>query len=101
MALLQDAVVAVRNIRAELAISPAKELDLLVRCTDPAEIAFLTENAGLIRTLAKVGNLTVAPDLNPPKAAASAVVSGHELFVPLAGAVDFAAEGGLLERVLV
>jgi len=100
MALLQDAVVAVRNIRAELSISPGKELDLLVRCSDPAEIAFLNDNAGLIRTLAKVGALTVAPDLNPPKAAASAVVQGHELFVPLAGAVDFAGEVARLDKEL-
>jgi len=92
MALLQEAIVAIRNIRGELNIAPSVSLTAIFRTAEPAHAETLTTYASLVRLLAKVGEVTVGASVQAPKAAATAVVQGVELFVPLAGAVDFEAE---------
>lgn len=98
MDLLQGVITSVRTIRAELNIKPSLDLECIVRPADAAAAAVLTENAALVRSLARLGTLTVDPGATPPKASASAVVAGSELFVPLTGAVDFDAELARLDK---
>lgn len=100
MALLQDAIVAVRNIRGELNISPAVVLSVLFRTADPAAAVTLRAYAHLVRQLARVDDVNVGADVTPPKASASAVVRGVEVFVPLVGAVDFDAELARMDKEL-
>jgi valyl-tRNA synthetase len=99
MEFLQGVIVAVRNIRAELGVAPGVALDVLVRAGG-ADQAFLTAHETEIAALARTGSLTAAPDIEPPKGCASAVVRGCELFVPLAGVVDFEAELARLDKEL-
>ncbi|NCC26195.1 MAG: valine--tRNA ligase, partial [Deltaproteobacteria bacterium] len=95
MELFQDVVTAVRNIRSELGINPSQALDVLIRA-EGDDAAFLDEYALAMAGLARLGRIEVGPGVKAPKASASAVVRGHEVHVPLAGAVDFDAE---LERL--
>jgi valyl-tRNA synthetase len=99
MELVQGAIVAVRNIRAELGVAPGAQLDVLVRAGGE-EQRVLAAHETEIAALARVKALTVAPDLEPPRGCASAVVRGCELFVPLAGVVDFEAELARLDKEL-
>jgi valyl-tRNA synthetase len=99
VAFLQEVIVSVRTIRAELGIAPSKELRLLVRAGGEQE-RFLSQNRALILSLARVSDVAVAPDLQAPKGSGSAVVKGCELFVPLEGAVDIDAELARLEKEL-
>mgnify|MGYP006284768609 CR=1 FL=1 len=99
MQFFQDTVVAVRNIRSELNINPALKLDLLIRA-EGRDASFLGENRDIIRQLAGIGRLDIDARGNPPPTAASKVVKGYELFVPLEGVVDFQAELGRLDKEL-
>ncbi len=97
MALVQGVITAVRTVRAELGIAPGVWLTLLVRAQGhQAEV--LREQAGAMRTLARVEKVAIDAALTPPKACAAAVVEGCEVFVPLAGVVDFAAEMARLTK---
>ncbi|GAB6038081.1 valine--tRNA ligase [Fundidesulfovibrio butyratiphilus] len=100
MALLQDVVVSVRNIRSELSINPGYKLECLVRTSSAEDLAVLKESAGLIAVLAKLAGFTAGPDVTAPKASASAAAGGNAVFVPLAGAVDFDAELARLNKEL-
>ena len=99
MEFLQSVVVSVRNIRSELNINPGKPLQLLVR-TDGDRVEFLDRNRQVIQQLARLSELRLDSGLEPPQAAASAVVKGCELFVPLEGVVDFQAELERLDKQL-
>ena len=98
MELLSGVITCVRTIRAELNIKPSLELELLVRTVRDEDAAFILEHQGLIRSLARVGSVSAGPEVKGPKASASNVVLGNELFVPLTGAVDFDAELARLDK---
>ncbi|SDB07580.1 valyl-tRNA synthetase [Desulfonatronum thiosulfatophilum] len=100
MALIQEIVVSVRNIRSELSIGPSLKLTVLVRGAEEAVLRTLETNQDTIIHLARLDNFQVGTELTPPKASASAVVQGLEVFVPLAGAVDFQTELARLEKEL-
>ena len=96
---LRDVVVSVRNIRSELGIAPALKLNVHMRAQG-RDREFLLEHADLIRNLALVEDLSVEKDLETPQGAASNVVQGNELFVPLKGLVDFDSELSRLDKEL-
>ena len=98
MRLVQEVVVGVRNIRAELNISPALKLKVLVRAEDEAALSRLNGAADMIAFLARLESFTAGPDVVAPKASAAAAATGASVFVPLAGAVDFDAELARLEK---
>jgi valyl-tRNA synthetase len=97
MALLMQAVTAVRNIRGEMRLSPAQSLTVIVKAA-PADEPLLREHAGLIQALARA-RVTVDPDASRPATASALGVAGQsELYVDLAGLVDLAAERQRLEK---
>ncbi len=98
-AFLQDVVVSVRNIRSELGIAPSRRLKLLVRAGGE-ERAFLLQQSDLVCTLALLEEIRVEEDITAPQGAASNVVRGSELFVPLQGLVDFGSELSRLDKEL-
>ncbi|HDQ40196.1 MAG TPA: valine--tRNA ligase [Desulfonatronum sp.] len=100
MSLIQDLVTAVRNIRSELSIGPSQKLNVLVRSKENARRDIVAANQETIQYLARLEKIGLTPDAQPPKASASAVVQGLEIFVPLAGAVDFKAELDRLAKEL-
>jgi valyl-tRNA synthetase len=99
MEFLQQVIVAIRNIRAELGIAPGAQLTVLLRA-DGQERDLLLDHAIEISTLARVGTLRVEPDMDIPKGCASAVIKGCELFIPLEGVVDFEAELARMDKEL-
>jgi valyl-tRNA synthetase len=100
MSLIQDLVTAVRNIRSELSIGPSQKLAVLVRGGETGQREILVTNQEIIIHLARLEALQVAQEISPPKASASTVVQGMEIFVPLAGAVDFQTELDRLAKEL-
>ncbi|CAM2061346.1 Valine--tRNA ligase [Desulfovibrionales bacterium] len=102
MALIQDMVVAVRTIRSELGIAPSKELDVLVRTVSDEDRQLLKEKIPYIRFLARVRQFDAGPEVSGSRTAATMVIrGGSQLFVPLAGAIDFNAELARLDKELV
>ncbi|MBI5265655.1 MAG: class I tRNA ligase family protein [candidate division Zixibacteria bacterium] len=97
---IQDVVMAVRSIRSELNVPPGKKSDLHVRVNDPALGELLRNHVGYFRSLARVENLVCGTDVKKPPMSASAVLSGAEIFVPLAGLIDLDLEKSRLQKEL-
>ena len=100
MELIQGIIVAVRTIKAELNISPAHKVSLLLHPVDDAQAALLDHARPMMMTLARLESLEIGTDLAAPKASASAVVDGCQVIVPLKGAVDLQGELARLDKEL-
>jgi len=96
MEFLQEVIIAVRTIRAELNISPALKLQLLLKPADLEQKSLLDANVNKITVLARLQDVTIDSSLIAPSAAASSLVKGCEVIVPLSGTIDFKTE---LERL--
>ena len=90
--LIREAVAAVRNIRSEMNVPPSAEVAVAVLTDDPALEAALVSAASSIRSLARVSTLDVGPRVEKPRAAASGVIKGGTVFVPLSGLIDLDVE---------
>ena len=91
MVFLQEAISAIRTIRAELNIKPSYKLSVVLRPASDEQSALLEANRGFF-DLARLESLTIDRNAHAPKASASNVVRGCEVIVLLTGAVDFKAE---------
>ncbi|MFH1374859.1 MAG: valine--tRNA ligase [bacterium] len=97
---IQAVVSAVRTIRAELNVNPGKKSDLYVRVSDPSFGQLLQDHIEYFRSLARVEKLYTGTDIKKPPLSASTVISGAEIFVPLAGLIDIEVEKKRLEKEL-
>ena len=100
MEFLQEVIVSVRTIKAELNISPGKKVHLLLQPVDEAQKALLLTNAEVICQVARLEDMRVDLDLQAPRASASAVACGCQIVVPLRGTVDLAGELTRLDKQL-
>ncbi|MDP3426155.1 MAG: class I tRNA ligase family protein, partial [Humidesulfovibrio sp.] len=112
MAFFQGVVGAVRTIRTELCIDPAKKLSLIIDTqsgdTNSGDtegggenaLRVLSGNVRLIQSLARIESVDIGPGLTGPRASGTAVVEGSRVFVPLKGIVDFGAELTRLDKEL-
>ncbi|MCX0499234.1 valine--tRNA ligase [Erwinia billingiae] len=93
---LKQAIVAIRNIRAEMNLSPSKKLDVLLRGASPAVVQRVTDNHSFLKTLARLDSITclAADDKGP--VSVTKIIDGAELLIPMADLVDKTAE---LERL--
>ncbi len=88
VAVLQEAITALRRIKAEMQLSPGREIRVLVR---GAAAGILSRHAGALSHLARVAALEPVAE-RPEEEVATAVIGDSELFIPLAGLVDLGAE---------
>ncbi len=99
--LLREVVTTARALRAEFGVPPGKRAPLVVRVDDPARAEGLAASSGVVCMLARASDLSVVgPGAAVPEPAASGVVTGAEVFVPLEGVVDLGAERRRIERAL-
>jgi valyl-tRNA synthetase len=91
MAVVMDLTTAIRNIRGEMNIAPAAQVDAVVFGPDNLTSA-VKAHGHYIEDLARLSTLEIQRDGKRPRAAASAVVRELELFVPLEGVLDFEEE---------
>jgi valyl-tRNA synthetase len=90
---VQEIVTAIRNIRGEMNIPPSKFVNVYIRGKK------VTENEVLyIKKLGKVENIFNHENLEKPKASASSVVAGSDIFVPLEGLIDLDVERNRLQK---
>ncbi|WP_168415744.1 valine--tRNA ligase [Erwinia amylovora] len=93
---LKQAIVAVRNIRNEMNISPAKPLDVLLRGASDEVVRRVNDNHNFLKTLARLTTLELLPAGEKGPVAVTKLVDGAELLIPMADLVDKTAE---LERL--
>jgi len=87
MALLQEVVTAIRSIRSRMNVPPSKYSDLVVRC-DNVQASFLETHGDLLKSLARIGEMTLGASIEKPGQSATAVVGGMEIYILLGGLVD-------------
>ena len=95
---LKAMVTALRRIRSELAVSPAKQASLLVRGASANDAVRLARFDSPLRFLCRIDR--IEPLAGEPPAAASARVGDLDLFVPLQGLVDLDAERARIDKEL-
>jgi valyl-tRNA synthetase len=100
MGLVMGCITAIRNIRGEMNVPPGTLVDVFLLSPESGAVEALSRHRENIKTLARVQELHANPAGGPPAAAAKAVVEAVEIFVPLAGIIDFAEEANRLDREL-
>ncbi len=100
-ALLEELIIAIRNVRNEYKVEPARWVAATVAAGSHAPM--LQEQAALISRLARIdaAKLTIVAELaEKPQQAAAVVIGSVEAFLPLAGLIDLEAERARLTKEL-
>jgi len=98
MALLMEVINGIRNIRGEMNIPPASNLDALVQTDSARHQSLIKNNKALVSNLARLDSLSIEPAGEKPKATATAIVDDLVISVYLKGVIDFARETQRLEK---
>jgi valyl-tRNA synthetase len=93
-----DIVSAIRSVRAEMNLTVATELPVVLAGVSSETDARAGRWAEVIRRLARLSSLSVAPTV--PPGSIQLVVRGETVALPLKGVVDFAAEEARLGKEL-
>ncbi|WP_233965784.1 valine--tRNA ligase [Pectobacterium polaris] len=89
---IKQAIIAVRNIRAEMNIAPGKPLEVLLRDVTTEAQRRVEENRSFIQTLARLESITLLPAGDKGPVSVTKLIDGAELLIPMAGLIDKAAE---------
>jgi valyl-tRNA synthetase len=92
MTLVMDAVTGVRNIRGELNIPPADELEVVIKTSTGTAAKTLKDNLHYIKKLARAKTVTIGTDVAKPKGSYTSVKDEMEVYVTLKGVLDIDAE---------
>ncbi|AJC11764.1 valyl-tRNA synthetase [Berryella intestinalis] len=92
-----EVVTGVRSTRARYGISPKEPLALAVKASEE-DSRLLGAQSALISAMANASDLAISADAQKPAQAAAVLGSGIEVYVALAGLVDFDAERARLEK---
>jgi valyl-tRNA synthetase len=98
---LMDIIRAVRNIRAEVNVSMGKKIELLIKPANEQVLEILQRNIEYIRRFSNTSKLEIDLQAVNPEKAMTAIVTGAELYFPLAGLIDIAQEIARLEKELI
>ncbi|KYG91636.1 valine--tRNA ligase [[Bacillus] sp. KCTC 13219] len=100
MKLLMDIIRSVRNIRAEVNTPMSKKVALYVSAKDTATAEVLEANKAYIEKFCNPDPLVIGQNVEIPAQTMSAVVTGAEVFLPLAGLINVEEEIARLEKEL-
>ena len=95
---LIELITAVRNIRNEANAPMSKPVDLLIKTDDQAAADMLLANADYIKRFCHPADLQIATDTQAPKLAMSGIVTGAEVYIPMAELVDLKEEQARMEK---
>lgn len=100
MGLLMEVIRSVRNIRAEVNVPMSKKIELLIKPSDALASERLKRGEDYLSRFCNPERLEISEQLTTPDKAMSAVITGAELFLPLAGLIDLDQELKRLEKEL-
>ena len=92
MAFLIEIIKAVRNIRMEVNAPLSSSIDIMIQLEDAKNERILTDNKDYVKNFLHPKELTISTQIAAPKLAKTAVISGAQIFVPLADLVNIADE---------
>ncbi|WP_216828821.1 valine--tRNA ligase [Alkalihalobacterium elongatum] len=98
--LLKDIIRSVRNTRSELNVPMSKQIELHIKAKDDQVLDQLNRGLQYIEKFCNPSELKIGTDLPTPEKSMSNVLTGVELYLPLAGLLDLDAEIARLEKEL-
>jgi valyl-tRNA synthetase len=100
MEAIQTVVGTIRSTRSEMNVPPSKKADIYIRVSDSELEKVICDHSDFIKYLGKIENFEIGKDIKKPQQAASAVIRGAEIYIPLAGLIDIETERKRLEKEL-
>jgi len=91
---------AIRNIRSEVRIPTNASPTVLVKIGQEEDASLLASAETYVRQLARAREVRVGRTLERPRRSAVAVTAGMEIYIPLEGLIDIAAEAQRVDREL-
>ncbi|CAD5900637.1 valine--tRNA ligase [Carnobacterium maltaromaticum] len=98
MDVLMELIRSVRTIRSEVNTPLSKKIELLIKTNDASIETFLKENETYIERFCNPENLVISSQIEAPESAMSAVITGAEIYLPLAGLINIDEEIIRLEK---
>jgi valyl-tRNA synthetase len=95
---LQQFILGVRRIRAEMNIAPGKPLPILLQHGSAEDAARLQRNQAFLTTLGRIESITWLTEQETPPESATALVGTMQILIPIAGLIDKEAEITRLSR---
>ena len=95
---LQGIILALRNIRGEMNISPAKPINALLKNTSQTDAARLQENRQFLTKLAKLDSIEILAEAEKAPLSAIQLMGVLEVLVPMQGLIDVGAEISRLNK---
>jgi valyl-tRNA synthetase len=98
MNFIQQMIVAIRNLRKQVNISPAINVDIAINLTSETQFQLFDKYRGYICKLAKVNNISMAVNIQKPKPSLVSVVQDTKVYLHLTGLIDIDAERAKIQK---
>lgn len=98
ISVVMDTIRGVRNVRAERGVAPSKPIAMVIRSQDDSTTDLLESVSSYLTRFCNLNSLTIGSSVLVPDQVVTVVVSGAEVFLPLADLVDLAEERERLEK---
>jgi valyl-tRNA synthetase len=85
---IMGVITGIRNIRGEMGIPPLTTVDIILIAEHEETAKALKDHLGFVKDLARVKEARIVVQGERPRAAATALADGVEVFVPLEGVVE-------------
>jgi valyl-tRNA synthetase len=95
---VQDQISSVRNIQAEMNLSPKADLNIIIKPNSDDLTGQLKSAEWIYRKLLPVESITFDVHADKPTASAASVVAGSEIYVPLEGLIDLNKERERIQK---
>lgn len=92
MKLLMGVITGIRNIRSEAEVHPSAKIEATIICPDAGKRSLINEFAGAISDMTRLQTISVVEMAVKPEDAATYIFQDIEVFVPMKGLIDVAAE---------
>ncbi|QTL39541.1 valine--tRNA ligase [Xenorhabdus budapestensis] len=95
---IKEAIIAVRNIRAEMYIAPSRPLEVLLRDANADAQRRVAENLNFIQAMGRLSSVTVLAAGEEAPVSVTKLINGAEILIPMAGLIDKDAELARLDK---
>ncbi|MDE9554075.1 valine--tRNA ligase [Xenorhabdus bovienii] len=85
---IKEAIIAVRNIRAEMNIAPSKPLEVLLRDANADAQRRVAENLNFIQSMGRLASVTALAAGEEAPVSVTKLINGTEILIPMAGLID-------------
>lgn len=98
MEFLMDFIRSVRTVRNEMNTPLSKTINIIAKVSDAAHYAILKENESYIARFSNPEEFVYGEDVEAPSDAVTSVITGAEIYLPLAGLINIEDEIARLEK---